>query len=704
MSTKLTISPAFIGAPEKNYVRSPIATDPLQWVNSQDLSGNPVLKAAGGMSGTAAWISQTQNTFIEFSSYPMAAPPNVGVDASFVPTGGTYYYGFSVYVSQTTSLSFRLQAYDVSGAIISPLPSQTQTIPSGWTQIVASQTVPESSSGLKLGIELSGLNIATTFEMGFTEPWISGGNVGFFSGDTPNSGNVRYSWDGAPNDSASSRTPVDARSKVYNVISYSVQEASTPIAAGDSSGQTGVISFDIPKPDPDLEPDHPINKFGATTLIGQEVSIEDSRKGYISGTIRSVSPNRATGSIRVSATSRLNLLNVYGIQAQPFIGTLGDALRYYVSLASQDWSIFVDPALESIPAVFQGWSGELWFHLKQLATAFHFEITLLNNEFTFRPLRTHTSVRGRDIERTPSAGGGSLAQSVEVYYYNNQQITDQLVYPPGGWTEEVVTFNVNAGESIEETLELSASVTSVQQPVMQTFVSRDHSSSSVFTVTGDDGLPIQPAAFYGNGGSLQVEISEDTKSLILRVTAPTGLPNRDGTEISVYGISLSSDESTGRYSTLRIVGSGVAFDPQTISVRTGVGERETATEVGETVDNVFISTIDQATLAGSWAVSKYDGSAVEVSGSVVGINRAEEATTQNQVFGNLPGSRVWDEATRSWYRVREGSTSTDVSRFTGDLDLTYDDFENHYSGMTYNDFDSMFAGYNYRQAVMAGLR
>src|SRR5690606_7621274 len=136
----------------------------------------------------------------------------------------------------------------------------------------------------------------------------------------------------------------------------------------------------------------------------------------------------------------------------------------------------------------------------------------------------------------------------------------------GGWTEEVTIINVNAGEYVEQELLLSASVSSIQQPVMQTFVSREHSTSSVYTVVGDDGLPITPAAWSSRGGSLSVVINPDTTSLTVKIQAPHGLPNKDGKEVQTYGVALSAESTAGRYSTLRILGSGVAYDRELVRI------------------------------------------------------------------------------------------------------------------------------------------
>lgn len=542
---------------------------------------------------------------------------------------------------------------------------------------------------------------------------------------------------------------VEVGGRTYEALNFSVQEASTPLAAGDSSGSVGTINLDIPFPDPDILPNHPVNKFGSHILVGKPVRLADTRKGFTLGKVLSVQRSKVTGNLSVTALSRLGELNVYNLQAAPFIGTLQAAFDYYLSLVNITTDIYVDPAIASRPVVFPGWSGELWYNLKQLSAAVDCDLSLVSGIILLRPIRTRVATRGRDLERTSTGGGGSLAQFIEVYQYNNRAITDELVYPPGGWSEKVTVINVNAGETVEEVLELSSSLSSVQQPVMQTFVAKDFQASSVFTAVGDDGLPVQPAQWAAQGGSLSVAINPNTTSLTVTITAPTGIQNTDGGEIGVYGIALSADESTGRYSTLRIVGTGVAFDKKSVKVPTGVPSSATATEVGVTIDNPFLSTTSEVYTAASRAVRGYNGTAATLTGSVVSINQLgdtgeavvktyadEEALHpggtyasvqsaysgmsylqvqeqlnsgidslfENQVFGNVAGARVWDKDSARWYRIRSGTLNPDSIRFEADDDLMHSDVQSFYSGTTYGALQTQYSGFTYEDVDLMGLR
>ena len=535
----------------------------------------------------------------------------------------------------------------------------------------------------------------------------------------------------------------------FSLTQFTVQEAATPLAAGDSSGQVGTISFNVPLPDPEMNPNHPITRYGVSWLLKRPVRLSDSRKGFTLGSVSTANLSRSSNEISVTAISRMGDLNVYNVQAQPFVGTLSDAFAQYLALANVTTDILVDPAIATRPVVFPGWQGELWFHLKQMVAALDCDIALVSGVILLRPIRTRVTTRARDLERSINVGGGSLAQFVSITQYNNRAINNELVYPPGGWSESVTTINVNSGETVAEVLELSASVSSVAQPTMQTFVSKSHSSSSVFTVVGDDGLPIQPSQWVARGGSLRVEVNPDTTSLTVHVTAPTGIRNKDNNEIGVYGIALSSESNTGRYSTLRILGSGVAFSKEEVRVPTGATASETATEVGISIDNPFLSTRDEVYTAGIRAARSFNGSAMSISGNVTAVNRrgetgevtlrsyAQVQTTlagktyaqvqtqftgqsylqvqqgfntgiedsfENQVFGNVAGARVWDEASRRWYRIRTGTMNPDTIQFEAEDDLMHSDVQTFLSGQTYAQVQLRYNGFSYREVDLMGLR
>lgn len=540
---------------------------------------------------------------------------------------------------------------------------------------------------------------------------------------------------------------------VYEVSQFSVEEASTPLAAGDSSGQAGSISFNIPKPDEFIQASNPINVYGLMHLIGKEVKLTDTYKGYTVGTIQSAQYSADNSVIQISALSRLVDLNIYNVEVEPFTGLLPNAFEYYLSVANITTGFVVldteDRTLSTQTVAFQGWSGELWYNLKQIATAIDCDISLVSGLIVLRPIRGHVATRGRDISRNIAVNSGNFAKYIDVYYYNNTAITNKIVYPPGGWNSSVEIISVNAGETIEKDLPLSASVKTIQQPTIQTYVGPYDNSTSAYTVVGDDGLVIAPTLWANSGGKLSVAINPDSKSLKVIITAPSGLPNADGTEIKSFSIALSDDAGSARYSTLRILGTGVSYDKKVKRFPTGVSSSQASSEVGITIDNPFLSTIEDVNRAGIRAIRKYNGSEYTLSGSVVSVNSlgdtgivtsydyahfaglypaktyAEVDTAQgtktyfevvkalnagitdslsNQVFGNVAGSRIWDSISKRWYRIRSSTLDYSSISFSAEDDLMHQDIFNElFNGNTYNTIKGWYTGLTYAQVDLLGI-
>lgn len=537
--------------------------------------------------------------------------------------------------------------------------------------------------------------------------------------------------------------------KTYEAISYTVAEASTPIAAGDTSGQVGTIEIEIPSPDPDLAPNHPVNVYGTQVLIDDEVVLRDSRRGWTLGRVTEVSSNDDARTITLSCITRLTELNAYNIQANPFVGNLSDAFEYYLSLSPVDSDWFVDPAIQNRHVEFPGWTGELWFHLKQMAAALDVEIAFVSGIVLLRPIRTRVATRGREMTRQLSTNPVQLAQAVEIYQYNNRAITNELVYPAGGWKPEVSILSVNAGEEAEQQIELGASLSSFVEPVMQTFVAESEVSQSVYTVVADDGLPVDPVAWTQFGGSVRFILNKDTKTMTVKMVGAQGIPTAEGETSKSFSIALASDTSGSRYSTLRILGTGVAFDKKVIRIPTGVSPTRTGTDVGETIDNPFVSTLNDAYTAGVRAAKRLAGYSPSVSGTVVSMNRRGDVgavknveygvvqdafagltygqvqarpdhsgktyqevsdgwfalvgnSFENQLFGNAAGSRVWSAAARRWFRIRSVNVDGFQIRFEAEDDLTHGDVQGAWNGLTYGDVAGRLEGLSYQKSFLVG--
>lgn len=488
----------------------------------------------------------------------------------------------------------------------------------------------------------------------------------------------------------------------FPVRDWRVTEDSTPLAANDTSGSTGSLTVTISAPDPDLEHVQDTGMkwlltFGPNVLLEKPLTFVDSRWGTLPGKVSAISrPSPRT--IQITATTDLTQLNAFNVQTGPYSGTLGTAINTYILKAGVTLTPDIDPSLASRPFRAPGWRGELWYHLKMLAQAHEFDISLQNGRPTFRRLRQNTLMAGVDKNASGDLTVPSLAQSVEVYQWNNRTITNELIYPVGGWTPETEVFNVNAGEISQYNIELQASVSSVSLPVIQEYVSPEHSSSSVFTIVANDGLPVTPEMWEARGGAISLRINPDTRSLTFRVRGATKVPLASGEYATNFSVALASDESGSRYSTLRIVGSGVAFNREKQVFRTGVTASQTGTEVGVTIDNPFISSKDQCYRAGVRAAVQFAGPVPNISKSVT------TAFTTSPTLGRLSGARVYDKATARPYRSRSATVTPGGVEGQFEDDLLHSDVEAYRIGMTYGQVEAARAGVTYRDDYLAGLR
>lgn len=551
----------------------------------------------------------------------------------------------------------------------------------------------------------------------------------------------------------------------FEPITVSFTEAATPTAGDDSSGQLGTFTFTTPERVSSIDyRDYSSEEtvFGPSILMGAECTIFDSEKGFASGTIEDVQVNRAAGTITASGMLRSGALSIYNVQAQPFVGTVDDAFRYYLGLAKITDKILVESDLAAKRVTFPGWHGELWHHLKQMAASLGAEIALVADTFILRTLGTQVVGSYEKSELTVGFGTPSLAQSVEIYYYNNRAITDRLVYPPGGWNSDVEVLTVNAEETEVYTLELNASISSFQAPVMKEFVANSHNSSSVYTIVTDDGLPVKPAQWAAYGGSLTIEIGEDTRSLVVTLRGARGVPLATGGTSRTFAVALGSDLTGNRYSTLRIVGTGVSFDKKLLTLPTGVPATMSGTDVGITIENPFLSSLEQAYQVGVPAARRFSGSVPSLTVStphleleqatdfslgtdfqtvrqglqgdmgsgtnftyenVKGHTEQEAGTPLtyrkdldywqdrtapadiNQTLGNIQGARIFEPSSRRWFRIREATIDPGmVTVSSADDDNTYADASYHWEGKTYLDLSSEVPlNFSYLNADMAGL-
>lgn len=379
----------------------------------------------------------------------------------------------------------------------------------------------------------------------------------------------------------------------------------TPARSDDSSGSVGEVTFVCTMP---FNPNHPLNKYGVKWTRRKEYEGRVGRYTF-EGVISDFTTSEDRHIITFQAALRTVDLNTFNARMGPFQGTLGNYVKQF---ETPRLTITTDPSIANQQILAPGWEGETWYWFKMFCAAYGLDAILDGNTLHVSPFRTDAvwADEFHDTGVTYQSQSGNDAQAVEVYSYNGSWVSHRLVYPTGGWNEDVDVLTVNAGEVEEYDLEVDGSLVSIENPTMTTFVGRSDNSTSQYTVVADDGFPVQPAMWADRGGNVEVSLNEDSKSIKVKFTGAQNIPRSDGTYSETFAIALASDTSGHQYSTLRIRGTGIIYDKSKLTVATGVPEEQTGTEVGVTIDNPFLITPNMAYEAAVATSAAYQGYAL----------------------------------------------------------------------------------------------
>lgn len=468
--------------------------------------------------------------------------------------------------------------------------------------------------------------------------------------------------------------------------SASVSEDATGLALSDSFGGIGSVQAALEDVD-------------KTTLeIGNPVELTFDGVGTRTATIEAVSTTDGFATLSgATKTARLNRT----INATPVTTTLGDALTQYFTkcgLSGGDYDINGTLAARSM--LVPGWSGNAWAKLKELAAVERFEIADVSGVVTVRPIGGIALSMDAHSSLTETAGENVTGRFVETHLYEHSSITDKLVYPPAeyedeyggttlpGWSVDADIIEVSPGEPVVIEVPIMASLSAVQQPVCQTWVGPDHNSSSVYTVTTKDGVEaVDPAAWTSRGGKVTVAILKDTSTL--RITVDAGNNLAAG---APYRLALSAGSGSD-YSTLRIVGTGIAWLKTRLRQPTSIPDELTDNEIASSTDSMFVRTPVQA-------YAELSAQAAAASRSVGGLSGSLGEFPLG--FGEVAGAIIARPDAN--YRVRTVTVSQGGLDVQADRHTTVAAHNAAMAGLTVAQVNAIWAGRQVRQHNLAPLR
>jgi len=245
-----------------------------------------------------------------------------------------------------------------------------------------------------------------------------------------------------------------------NIINYSYQEGSTPLIPGDQSGAIGDVSIDV------LD----ISDVGIL-LYKDEFYLQDNQRGAVIGNIEAVSANNDV--VTMGGRSILSFLNVDKI-IPPRRDTIGNIIEAIFADVGVTTNIIKDEKLSQTVVNTPAFEGDVWTHVKELCSAHEVEVSVIREYILIRPARQRIIDGTNLLERSWQIQDIELAQNFDVCYYNYEQVEDFLVYPKGGWTEDVQVYQVGANETTTFDIPIEFFLTSVNQPTVQSNVAKDY--------------------------------------------------------------------------------------------------------------------------------------------------------------------------------------------------------------------------------------
>lgn len=480
---------------------------------------------------------------------------------------------------------------------------------------------------------------------------------------------------------------------------YSYSEDVTSLNPYELDGGAGQVSVTAPS--------NLLDKDGAThpnsaLMINNEMILKDDLYGEVSFQVRQVSVS--DGMASVTGNTIMWRLNVEKT-APPHGGlgaTLFTAIQTYCNLVDVTpvVSAELQAELDAIPVNFVGWRGNVWEHLKMLCAGISLSATdniglemyVDGADLVFRKAKQETVIFNKGhISQDLQVDVFETAKVVNLFNYNTTYGLDRIVQeqnpvnPVYAVNENVSitdTLQVDAGQTIVKRFQINASLESVNQPVAVSAITQLPYQGTVgeYVIVGSDDLPIMPAQWIAQGGSLTVALTENPSEIEITITAPPAvtLPHADDADLGYapYKIGVESSGDAD-YPALYIVGTGVFFKKTEHQFFTGASDSFTPQDSVTSIDNPFITNRKDLSIRGVAAAQAVCGPKVTLS----------EERFGEISFGSTIGQMF--EAKSNKFRISSISHSASSSSITAKPCASFADFDMLWSGKTFNDFKSI---------------
>lgn len=475
------------------------------------------------------------------------------------------------------------------------------------------------------------------------------------------------------------------------LISFSYSEDLNSNNPADLNGGTGQVTAQVVETS---------GQKGSRITINNELQLSDEIYGDVSFTAKKLSINNDL--VSLTGNTIQSKLDVE-VTAPPFGSntsgyTLASAIVDYCALGGivPNFEPGLEDKLDLLNVDFIGWQGNLWEHLKMLCAASivdesdntALEMYIKDDELWFREASSEVVDLSDDIvSKSISVDVYDAAQEVGIFRYITDYRSNSLIRQEGAENagfanlENVSitdSMQVSALEKVVRRVKINASLESVNQPV-PTFSITSVPYTGVtgeYVIVGKDSLPLTPAQWLGQGGSLTVALTENPNEIEITIVGA----NYPDLEPFRIGVESSGSEN---YPAFYITGTGVFFEKVQHNVLTGA---PSDTDVqSPTIDNPFITSINKLWTRGVAAAQQICGPSYTISQQLSG----------GLEFGEGLGKLV--NAYDVNFKLDKLSYSQTGITASGKKHVTISDFNTAWSGSTIEDFNTQMAGISFNE-------
>ena len=349
---------------------------------------------------------------------------------------------------------------------------------------------------------------------------------------------------------------------------------------GDFSGATQQVTFSAP-----LTPETYMDTWGSGALAHDGVALVEN------GQVTSIGDSGGQ-SANYTVAGLMSRLNRTGKVAPYNNAAITTVVLAYFSAAGVSVPTPVIPTTFNVTV--PAWEGDLYDGLKQLLSAYGCYIYMDGSQPQIRQFGATDSLTELPpnlVSKGRSVQAQDTVEWVKIAYYNNQYVTNRQVYPY--LMEDPTTYSVGAEETLIYEVQLNASLASVDQPTAVDAINLSTIDTvGQYAIVDNAGAPIPAAEWIGQGGAVQVRL-KDHQTL----------------EVTIRGMKTARGNAPFRlaeydrdaYPALYVTGTGVRTNRQEVRLHTGSSRAVPGSET--TVENPFVSTLEQAYTTGQWAAS-----------------------------------------------------------------------------------------------------